>query len=611
MNIEKLERPSRIDEERIQKLKELFPEAFADGKVNFAVLREEIAGLDEELLEENEEEAFGLRWVGKKEARKLAFFPPQGTLKPIIGEGIEEEATKNIFIEGENLEVLRILQKSYKRRIKMIYIDPPYNTGNDLIYKDDFTDPVEKYLLKTGQADEEGLLVSNPKTNGRFHTNWLNMMYPRLRLAKELLKDDGLLFVSIDDNEYANLKLLLDEIFNEENHIITLIWHRRQNADNRNINMASTDHEYILVYGKTEKAKLKGKGIDLSKYKNPDNDPRGPWASIDLTGLADKNERPNLHFDIIDPKTGIVYSPHPGRGWSKSRETIQKMIENNEILFPKDPSGRPRQKKFLKDIENPYTGFSSILKEVGFTTDGTREIQELFGEKVISFPKPTSLLKELIKQGVNSEEDIVLDFFAGSGTTAQAVLEINAEEENSNIRFILVQLPEAIKNEKYPNIAEVAKERIRKAIEEIKTKFPDKKFDKGFAVYRLEKSNIKKWNQYVGNDVEQLELKLEDHLDSYFSEGSTEKDIVIELMLHEGFPLDSEIYNKESGNNLWVVSHTDVPFKLVVCLENRIEDTTVQYLVTNYENDVFICLDDALSDQAKITLSETTKVKTI
>ncbi|MCM3470183.1 site-specific DNA-methyltransferase [Brevibacillus borstelensis] len=610
MTIEKLERPSRIDEERIKLLKDIFPEAFADGKMNFAVLREEIAGLDEDLLEENEEEAFGLRWVGKKEVRKLAFLPPDGTIKPVIGEGIDEFTTKNVFIEGDNLEVLRILKNSYRQRIKMIYIDPPYNTGGDLIYKDDYKESVEKYLMKSGQADEEGLLTSNPKTNGRFHANWLNMMYPRLKLAKELLKDDGLIFVSIDDNEYTNLKLLLDEIFNEENHIITLVWHRRQNADNRNINMASTDHEYILVYGRSEKAKLKGKEIDITKYKNPDNDPRGPWASIDLTGLADKNERPNLHYDIVDPVTGISYPPHPGRGWSKSRETIQRMIENNEILFPKDPSGRPRQKKFLKDIENTHTGFSSILEDVGFTTDGTREIRELFGEKVMSFPKPTSLLKELIRQGTSSKEDIIMDFFAGSATTAHAVLEVNAEDE-LNLSFILVQLPEPTKNAMFLNIAEVSKERIRRVIGRIKSNSTDKEFDNGFAVYKLDKSNIKKWKHYIGQSVEQLEANLELFTDSHFSEVSTDKDIVVELMLHQGFPLDSLVINKQVANNLWIVNHSDIPFKMLICLEKNIEESTVQYLLANYGSDMLICLDEALSNQAKILLSETMKVKTI
>lgn len=611
MSIEKLERISRIDQDRIIKLRELFPEAFTDGRINYSVLKEEINGLDEEILEDSEEESYGLRWVGKSEARKLAFFPPEGTLNIAIGEGIDESNTKNVFIEGDNLEVLRILKESYKRRVKMIYIDPPYNTGSDLIYKDDFKEPVDKYLVKSGQADDEGLLTSNPKSHGRFHANWLNMIYPRLKLARELLTDDGLIFVSIDDNEYTNLKLLLDETFNG-NHIITLVWHRRQNADNRNINMASTDHEYILVYGRSESSKLKGKEIDISKYKNPDNDPRGPWASIDLTGLADKNERPNLHYDIIDPATGIAYPPHPGRGWSKAKDTTQRMIENSEILFPRDPSGRPRQKKFLNDIVNSHTGFSSILEDVGFTTDGTREIKELFGEKVMSFPKPTALLKELIRQGTSSENDIVMDFFAGSGTTAHAVLEVNVEDE-TNLQSILVQLPEVTKNESFANIAEVSKERIRRCISTLNKSDNNKdNYDRGFIVYKLAKSNIKKWNQYTGQSIEQLQSSLDMFSHNHFTEEYTEKNIVIELMLHQGFPLNSIVEVELLENKtIWVVKHNEVPFRMIICLDDQLNSLVVSQIKLNYQDDVLICLDEALSNQDKILLSETMKVKTI
>lgn len=320
----------------------------------------------------------------------------------------------NFILEGDNLHSLRLLEKTHKGKIDMIYIDPPYNLGGDFVYNDDYVG----------------------KEDGFRHSKWLSFMEARLKIAYRLLSDKGAIFISINDSEYATLKLLCDDIFSELNYQITFIWKSRQRADSRNVNMLSTDHEYVLVYSKTNQFTVIGKEKDISKYSNPDNDPRGPWASIDLSGLADASRRPNLHYDIVNPETGISYPPNPNRGWSKSRDTVARMISENRILWPSSPKGRPREKKFLKDLLSDRTGFSSVLEseDVGFTTDGTRALINVLGNRAFSFPKSVKLLKTLIGQ-FPDENCVVLDFFAGSGTTAQAVLELN--NDGGNRRFII------------------------------------------------------------------------------------------------------------------------------------------------------------------------------
>jgi len=622
MTIEKLERPSRIDEERIQKLKELFPEAFADGKVNFAVLREEIAGLDEELLEENEEEAFGLRWVGKNEARKLAFKPPQGTLKIVEGEGINEKKTKNIFIEGDNLEVLRLLQKSYAGKIKLIYIDPPYNTGNDFVYKDDFQEPVEKYLMKTNQADEQGLLVSNPKSSGRFHANWLNMMYPRLKLARNLLRDDGVIFVSIDDNEQANLKKIMDEVFGEENFVANIVWQKKYSPQN-DATYFSDMHDFLVVYAKQKKqSKNDPRGWQRvllprteeqnSLYRNPDNDPRGPWKAVDFSV---KTYSPDYDYTIITP-SGREVRPPNGRCWMTSKERFEELVRDKRIWFGKNGNNVPSLKKFLSEVQDgtvPTTWWQR--EECGDNQEATQELRSLFADTGVPFetPKPVRLIKRILQISTQPHEnDIVLDFFAGSGTTAQAVLELN-KEDGGNRSFILVQLPERTNNGQYPTIAEVTKERIRRVIKKLNEQDNNKQqLDRGFSVYKLDKSNLKKWESYYNEaEIEHLENELDLFTNAYFTEGWTENDVVIELMLNQGFPLDSHIELRSIENNLWIVKHDNVPYSMIICLDNQIGESAIKYLIDHFKDDLFICIDNALSDQAKIVLSESMKVKTI
>jgi len=377
--------------EAASQLAELFPEIVADGKINLDALK---TILDVDI--EDGRERFGLTWPGKREAIRAAQTPTTATLVPDKQNSVNWDTTQNVFIEGDNLEVLKILQKHYFGEIKMIYIDPPYNTGNDFVYSDNYADSIGNYLEVTGQTDDGGKLSTNSESDGRFHSNWLNMMYPRLKLAKNLLRKDGLLFISIDESEVDLLTLVVKDIFGEHNIIGKFIWRRRQTSDSRNLSHFSQDHDYVLVTGRTPNASLSGQDIDQEKYANPDSDPRGPWMSVDLSGLASASQRPNLHYDLIDPETNIHYPPNPNRGWSKSRESMQTLLAEGRILFPKSPTGRPREKKFLRDLRSSKTGISSLLgKELSTTnTEGAREVRDLLEGKVFDFHSLFFICKE-------------------------------------------------------------------------------------------------------------------------------------------------------------------------------------------------------------------------
>ncbi|MBY0062359.1 site-specific DNA-methyltransferase [Priestia aryabhattai] len=621
MSVEELTRQSRVDEERIQKLKELFPEAFTDGRLNLEILRNEVSEIDEELIEVNTEEAYGLQWVGKKEARRIAFLPSKGTLKIAKGEGVNEDLTKNVYIEGDNLEVLRILQKPYQEKIKMIYIDPPYNTGNDFIYKDDFKDSVNNYLGKSGQLDEsEGLLTSNPKASGRFHANWLNMMYPRLKLARNLLRTDGVIFVSIDENEQANLKKLMDEIFGEENFIDSIVWKKRYGGGAKEKYLV-TVHETILFYAKSIN-NISDIYVPLSEddikryYKSKDSNftVRGPYRTHPLEATKSVGERKNLIFPIPGPDGKEIL---PRKQWWWDRDRVMTALSKGELEFVKSKSGdyTVHTKQYLRD-ENGIirkTKAQSIIDDI-FTQHGTKEIEKLFGDStVFPFPKPSELIQRLGYIAGIEDGDIVLDFFSGSGTTAQAIMNLN-KEIGINCKFILVQLPEKIQKGNYSTIAEIGKERIRKSIQLLNEQDNNiNEFDRGFRVYKLGKTTLQKWSEYTGGELEQLEAKLDNLISDHFTEGWTTEDIIIELMLNQGFPVDSMVTLEKEiiENNVWTVTHSHVPFKMHVCLDEKLNELTTKYLVTNFSKDVFVCLDDALFNEMKVSLSEAMKVKTI
>jgi adenine-specific DNA-methyltransferase len=521
-----------IQKDQLEKLKQLFPETITEGKIDWEKLQ---ATLGKENIE-FQNERYVLNWAGKSEAFKVLQQSTTATLKPVPEESINFETSENVFIEGENLEVLKVLQKSYYNKIKCIIIDPPYNTGNDsFIYPDSFKESKEDYQKRIGEKDEDGYLMkegffrNNSKDSGRYHSNWLSMMYPRLFLAKNLLRDDGVIFVHIDDNEVHNLRLMMNEILGEENFICEFIWKSRLSEDNRNLNGASIDHEYILCYQKNI-GKLNGIDKDLNKFSNPDNDIRGPWRSADLTGLLTRDQRPNCHYDLVNPETGLTYLCPP-KGWRYEPKTMDLKIKEKRILWPETVEGRPRHKLFMNEMDSLKKNMSSLITTVS-TLDGSKELANIFGPGIFSFPKPHKLTKILLDQ-VIMDSDIVLDFFAGSGTTAQAVMELN-KENNENRKFILVQLPEiCIENSEafkagYRTIADISKERIRRVIEKIekekdvliadnkKLELVVKEYNSELTKQRKDKpelnfedSNVSKEAQKILDAVEKLGKKIE------------------------------------------------------------------------------------------------------
>jgi len=564
--------------ENIERLRELFPEAFTEGRIDFDVLKQLLGGAVDE-----REEKYGLNWHGKRRARQLALTPSTGTLRPCPEDSVDWDTTQNLMIEGDNLEVLKLLQNSYAGKVKLIYIDPPYNTGNDFIYPDDFQDNIRNYLEITGQTDVEGRKVSsNTEASGRFHTNWLNMMYPRLKLARQLLSNDGALFMSLDDSEIANAKLLLDEIFGEECFVAQFVWKARQFTDARATTNVSTDHEYLIAYARDTAFAVRGVERDESKFSNPDDDPRGPWMSRSLLGLATKDQRPNLHYELIEPDTRRVFPPNPTTGWRYSRTKMDELIANGKILFPKKADGRPREKKFRSDMKGEFIAFRTIIDEV-HTADGTQEIRDLFAADVFTFPKPVGLLQNIVSQVV-SADGIVLDFFAGSGTCAHSVLSQNLLDDVRR-HFILVQLPEQLGPEDRDHgaavalcdelglprtIAELTKERLRRAGKKIREETPIFSGDIGFRVFKLATSNIRAWEPDRSDVATTIEESI-DHLKS----DRTDQDILYELLLKLGLDLTVPIESRTiAGKAVYNVGAGT----LLACLANEIACDDVEPL---------------------------------
>lgn len=569
-----LARSANLAKQNVQRLAELFPEAVSEGRVDVDVLRQL---LGEERLEVPGER-FGLSWKGKAAARQLALQPSTGTLRPCPEESVDWDKTHNVFIEGDNLEVLKLLQKSYQGQVKLIYIDPPYNTGSDFVYPDDFGDTLANYLRLTGQIEEGRLVTSTKEDGGRFHTNWVNMMYPRLKLARSLLRDDGVIFISIDDGELPALRFLANEVFGEDNFLAVFVWKSRQNKDNRTITGASIDHEYVVCYGRS----VRGDARDRSQYSNEDGDVRGDWTSANMVGIATADRRPNLHYDLVDPATGINYGC-PDMGWRYDRTTMARLIQERRILWPESATGRPRRKAFLADLESDFTGISSVLGEGTFTRDGTADIDELFGARIFSYPKPVRLLTKLVEQG-SKDDDIVLDFFAGSGTMGHAVALQNATDGASR-RYILIQLPEPLdlndreqktaaqfcsKLDKPPTIAEITKERLRRAGKKLRDEKPMFAGDLGFRVYKLDSSNLKPWDPQPEDLERQIELAA-DHI----KPGRSEADLLTELLLKLGLELTVPVEARQiAGHTVSIVGGG----ALLACLSPRIPRADVDTL---------------------------------
>lgn len=557
----------------IEHLKTIFPEAFTEGKIDFEVLKQLLGGAVDE-----REEKYGLNWHGKRRARQLALTPSSGTLRPCPEESVNWDTTQNLMIEGDNLEVLKLLQKSYAGKVKLIYIDPPYNTGKDFVYPDDFRDNIKNYLELTEQLEGGRKISSHTEASGRFHTEWLNMMYPRLKLARNLLRSDGVIFISIDDGELSTVRLAADEVFGEENFLGCFIWKSRQNKDNRTVTGASVDHEYIVCYGNS----IRGAGRDISQYSNPDGDPRGDWASANMVGIATVDRRPNLHYDLINPETGLNYGC-PDMGWRYDRNTMGRLITEQRILWPSSPEGRPRRKAFLTELDSDFTGFSTIVGDGVFTKDGTADVDGLFDVRIFSFPKPIRLISSLVEQGAD-DGDLVMDFFAGSGTTGHAVMAQNTADAGSR-RYILVQLPEPLdpKNKdqktaadfchklgKPRTIAELTKERLRRAAKKIKVDNPMFAGDLGFRVFKLDSSNIRAWEP----DRDDLPKTLEESAE-HLKKDRSENDILFELLLKLGLDLTVPIEEKTITSK---TVHSIGAGTLIVCLSDKISTNDVEPL---------------------------------
>ncbi len=531
--------------QNLEQLKQIFPEVIKEGRVDFEALNDLLGNYGD-----TAEERFALNWAGKANARREAQKRSTGTLRPCPEESMDWDTTENLYIEGDNLEVLKLLQKSYHSRVKMIYIDPPYNTGKDFVYKDNYADNMKNYLELTGQDKK---LSTNTESDGRYHSNWLNMMYPRLKLARNLLTDDGVIFISIDDNEVANLRKVCDEIFGEENFVAQIIWKKKYGLQN-DAKWFSNSHDYIVVYAKTKDLWLpnllpRTEEAD-SRYKNPDNDSRGDWKSTDFSRPAVIS---SCIYDITLPSGRIIKTPN-GRSWLKDKTGLDELIADNRIWFGQSGDSVPSVKRFLNEVKGGMVCQTIWdYSEVGHSDKATKELATLMEKMLFDYPKPIELLKRIIYLSTDADS-IILDFFSGSATTAHAAMQLNAED-GGNRKYICVQLPEQIPEDSearkagYATIPEIAKERIRRAgkkiVEEQKTKAEnqgglfteeEKKLDIGFKVFKLDSSNINAWNSNPDN----LEASLHNSLFN-IKEDRSEDDLLYEILIKYGIELTEKI----------------------------------------------------------------------
>jgi adenine-specific DNA-methyltransferase len=626
-----------LTQESIARLREVFPEAVTEGKIDFAKLRE---SLGDEV--DDRPERYSFTWAGKRDAIRLLQTPSRATLVPASKESVNFDETQNIFIEGENLEVLKLLYKSYAGRVKMIYIDPPYNTGNDFIYPDDFRDPLDTYLKLTGQKDSEGnLLTSNPETSGRYHSAWLSMMYPRLFVARQLLREDGVIFVTIDDTEAANLKFLMNEVFGEENFVTSVIWQKKVSPSN-DATWFSSDHDQILVFAKNKDVwrprRLAMNERQKSYYTNPDNDPRGPWNSSTYTCNKSKEQRPNLFYPITNPNTDEKIWPKDTAVWAYSRELYKEHAAQGLIYWGKEGTGRvPRLKIFLSEAGPVVPRTIWPYAEVGSTQEAMRELWDLLPGVGFDTPKPVRLIAHMLKIGTDpSSGDVVLDFFAGSSSTAQGLLELN-NADGGNRHFVMVQLPEPTSEKKLNTIAEIGKERIRRVIKKLKDETKGKldlrdreaPEDLGFRVFKLAESNYRPWKGVENKDGAAYAEAMELFTDPLVP-GWKPTNVIYEVALKEGYGLTSTIEQvyppiapknkdeKESAqsaksadkNVVFRVTDPDKGQSFRISLDDRLKAATVKALALK-KDDLFICRDSALTDEMAANLALQCNLKTI
>ena len=567
----------------IDKIAQLFPNCVTerigkDGKPEMAIDFDKLkAELTNDVLEEGEER-YQFTWPGKRAASRLANETTTQTLRPCREESVDFDNTQNLYIEGDNLEVLKVLRETYLGKVKMIYIDPPYNTGNDFVYNDDFAQGKTEFEQNSGLFDEEGNQTIDPmqrntESNGRFHTDWLNMIYPRLKVAKDLLSDDGVIFISIDDNEQKNLKNVCDEVFGGNNFIAQLVWERAYSPKN-DAKYISNSHDYILMYAKNIEdfsiGRLPRTEEANARYSNPDNDPRGVWKASDMSV---KTYTASCDYPIVTP-SGKIVEPPAARCWSLSAKAFAERLRDNRIWFGPNGDSTPSIKRFLSELKFEGMAPTSILfyKEVGHSQEGAKEVVSLFGNKgVFDGPKPIRLLERLITLANLNENSIVMDFFSGSATTAHALMKVNANK-SFRCKFILVQLPEEVnankKDQGYKNICEIGKERIRRAGKKIKEESPltTQSLDTGFRVLKLDSSNM--------NDVYYTpeEFSLKTIFSENVKEDRTAEDLLFQVMLDLGIELSAKIEKQEiAGKEVFLVDEN----YLIACFDKDVNETTI------------------------------------
>lgn len=590
----KMHSMNKIDE-NVSKIAQLFPNCVTEAKddngeiihkIDFDMLKQELSNT----LVEGREERYQFTWPDKKQAILTANAPINKTLRPCREESVDFDTTENLYIEGDNLEALKLLQETYLGKIKMIYIDPPYNTGNDFVYEDDFAQDAADYIANSGQTDEDGnRLVANTESNGRFHTDWLNMMYPRLKLARDLLSDDGVIFISIDDKEEENLHKLCNEIFGESNFVGNIIWQSRTSISNDD--EISTNHNHTFVYSKNRELLIfGGEDIDSDEYINPDNDPRGPWKLVPIDA---NHVGGDTLYPIKNPKTGIEYLPPNGRCWCYNPQTMKELMDDGRIKFGLTDDSSPKRKLFLNerlekgDVKTP----SSLLLDAGTTKTGTTEIMNLFdGEKVFDYPKPTTLILRLLKYGLLKENDIFMDFFSGSSSSAHALYNYNYLKK-TKCKFIMVQIPENFdetiktaginarktikcainfldKIKKPHLLTEIAKERIRRAGNKIIEEHTDckDKLDIGFRVLKIDSSNME--DVYYTPD----HIDTNDLFKNNIKSDRTGEDLLFQTMLDLGIMLSSKIETKKiNSKEVFCVEGN----YLMACFDDSVDEKTI------------------------------------
>lgn len=625
-------------DERMEHLKKLFPEAVNEDGIDIDTLVNLLG------KKERRKERYNFTWAGKQDAILSLQKRSKATLKPVPEESVNWDDTGHLFIEGDNLEVMKLLYKSYFGQVKMIYIDPPYNTGNDFIYPDNYSDPLNHYLHITGQADEKGnVQTTNTDTSGRKHSSWLSMMYPRLFIARQLLRDDGVLFVSIDDTEVHNLRNVLNEIFGQENFVSIFVWNKRTAKSDVPFGV-SQDYEWIVCYAKSAEFLA---GIKHErKYYYTEDIPNDGWRLSDLTTQRTAEERENSAFDMVDPKTGKKYPYNPKRVWGVTKTTFQQYYDKGKIVFPDDYEflniSRPafrvfesedKAKAFKKyGTDNPMKAVSTKLPDtVGMTEGGNKEIIELFGERVFPYSKPPSLIQYLISVSTG-DDDIVLDFFAGSSATAQAVFQQNYEDD-ANRKFIMVQLPEILDKNKSeqkiaynfcmvngltPTIAEISKDRIRRVVKRIlQNQKAEENLgqDVGFRVFKLDTSPMRQWEELPADQTspddytQQMELFINDPL----LEGWTVEDVIAEVAIKEaGFSLTYRVESVDAVTDqaVYIVIDEEKEQHFYICLDEKISLEALKPLDLA-RDDLFIFRDSAIDDTIIANLALTCRIKSI